>query len=138
MKPTLSLLAALSLAACATTGQTDTERLSMVQAHAGAPVKQIRNLNAMGWERVDGDHVLLNMRPKETWLLTLSGPCLDWGSGSPALTLSSQTGWLISKFDSIKIAGSPVTCRIEEIRPVDTVALREAEAARRDQLGSGT
>ena len=138
MKAILPLLAMLSLAACATYRPSDADRLSMVQAHAGPPVSQIRYVNAMGWERVDGEHVLLNMRPKESWLLKMSGPCLDWGGGSPFLALSSRTGWLVSKFDSIKTAGSPVTCRIDEIRPVDIVALRAAESARRDQGVSGT
>ena len=61
----------------------------MYQAHSGAPVKQIRFYNAMGWDRIDDEHVLLSMRPKETWLMKVSGPCLDWGSASPVLRLSS-------------------------------------------------
>ncbi len=92
----------------------------------------------MGWDRIDGEHVLLNMRPKESWLLTLSGNCLDWGTGSPFLAVNSQTGWLITKFDSIKVAGSPVNCRIKEIRPVDMQAVRVAEKQLRDQASSGT
>lgn len=138
MKALLPLLALLSLAACATTGVSDSERLALYSSHAGAPVKQIRYITAMGWERVDGQHVVLNLRPKESWMLTLSGPCLDWGGGSPFLAVSSQTGWLISKFDSIRITGSPVTCRIDEIRPLDIQGIREAETQRRNQGVSGT
>lgn len=140
MKTLIPLLAALSLAACATTGTTtsDQERLALYTSHAGEPVNQIRYLNAMGWERIDGQHVVLNLRPRESWLLTLSGPCLDWGSGSPFLALSSQAGWLISKFDSIKVSGSPVTCRIDEIRPIDVQAVRAAEKQKRAQVASGT
>jgi hypothetical protein len=138
MKPILPVLAAVSLAACATTGPSDSERLALYTSHAGAPVKQIRYLDAMGWERVDGEHLVLNMRPRETWLLTLSGNCLDWSSGSPFLAVNSQTGWLISKFDSVKAAGSPVTCRIDEIRPIDIQSVRAAEKQRRDQVPSGT
>lgn len=138
MKTIIPLLAVLSLAACATTRPSDSERLALYMAHAGEPVKQIRYFNAMGWDRIDGEHVVLNMRPKETWLLTLSGDCLDWGSGSPFLTVNSQTGWLITKFDSIKVAGSPVNCRINEIRPVDMQAVRAAEKQMRDQVPSGT
>lgn len=138
MKSIFSLLAAVSLAACATTGPSDTERLALYMSHAGEPVNRIRYLSAMGWERVDGEHVLLNMRPRETWLLKLSGPCLDWGSGSPFLAVSSQTGLLISRLDSVKVSGSPVTCRIDEIRPVDVPAVRAAEKQLRDQAPSGT
>ncbi|MDI1251972.1 DUF6491 family protein [Thermomonas sp.] len=138
MKSLIPLLAALSLAACATTAPSESARLALYQSHAGEPVKQIRYLNAMGWERVDGEHVVLNLLPRESWLLKLSGPCLDWGSGSPFLAFSSQTGWLISKFDSIKVSGSPVTCRIDEIRPIDMHAVHAAEKQMRDQPASGT
>ena len=126
----IPMLAVLSLSACATHRLGDGDRLALYRAHAGEPVKQIRNYRAMGWDRIDGQHVLLEMRPRENWLLSLSGPCLDWGTGSPNLTLSSQTGWVVSKFDRVQIEGSQVTCRIEEIRPVDVAAMRAAE----DQL----
>ncbi len=134
----LPMLAVLGLAACATNRISDTDRLAIYDAHSGAPVKQIRYYNAMGWDRIDGEHVILNMRPNETWLLKLSGPCLDWGGGSPTLALSSQSGWVMVKFDKVSVQGSPVTCRIEEIRPVDVKAVRAAEDARRAQLSAGT
>lgn len=124
------MLAVLGLAACATNRVSDVDRLAVYMAHSGAPVNQVRYYNAMGWDRIDGEHVLLEMRPRETWLLKLSGPCLDWGSGSPVLSLSSPTGWVLAKFDRVHIQGSPVTCRIEEIRPVDIKAVRAAEDAR--------
>ncbi|MEO6155378.1 MAG: DUF6491 family protein [Thermomonas sp.] len=138
MKSILPLLAAISLAACATTGRPDSERLALYMSHAGEPVNRIHYFSAMGWERVDGEHVLLNLRPRESWLLKLSGNCLDWGSGSPFLAVSSQTGWLLSKFDSIKMSGSPVTCSIDEIRSIDLPAVRTAEKQLRDQSVSGT
>jgi len=138
MKPIIPLLAVLSLAACATTGPTDSERLALYMAHAGAPVKHVRYITPMGWERVDGSHVVLNMRPRESWLLTLPGNCLDWGSGSPFLTVNTQTGWLMTKFDSIKVSGAPISCRIDEMRPIDMQAVRAAEKQLRDQASSGT
>ncbi len=134
----IPMLAVLGLGACATNRASDADRLAIYQAHAGAPVKQIRNYQAMGWDRIDGEHILLNMRPKETWLLQLSGNCLDWGNGSPFLTLSSQTGWVMAKFDRVNVKGAPMSCRIEEIRPVDVQAVRAAEAALRAQASVGT
>ncbi len=138
MKKLLVAIAAALLAACATSGLPEATRLALVEAHAGAPVNQIRYSNPMGWSRVDGEHVLLDMRPRETWLLTLSGACLDWGSGSPGLVVKSQTSFLLGKFDSVQAVGSPVTCRIQEIRPVDMKAVRAAEKQLRDQPPSGT
>ena len=131
-------IAVLGLAACASNRLSETDRLALYEAHSGAPVKQIRNYDAIGWDRVDGEHVLLTMRPKETWLLKLSGNCLDWGSGSPFLGLSSQAGWVMTKFDRVIVKGSRVSCRIEEIRPVDVKAVRAAQDAMTAQASSGT
>lgn len=135
MKMFIAAGVALMLAGCATSRPSDADRLAMILAHAGEPVRQIRNFNAMGWDRVDDDHVLLSMRPRETWLLRLSGPCLDWGSGAPVLGFTSQGAHVIAKFDRILINGSPVSCRIEEIRPVDNKGMRAAENAARMPSG---
>ena len=134
----LPMLAMSILAACATGRMSDTDRLALYDAHAGAPVKQIRFYNAMGWDRIDDEHVLLSMRPSETWMLKVSGPCLDWGSASPVLRLSSTGPYVMAKFDRILTEGSPVSCRIEEIRPVDVKALRAAQDAKAAQASSGT
>ena len=128
----------LSLAACATGGPRGADRLAIYEAHSGAPVPQIRYFSAMGWDRLDDEHILLNMRPRETWLLRISGPCLDWAGGSPIIRLSSQGGWVSSKFDRIHAGDSPISCRIEEIRPVDLGAVRAAEAAWIAHPPSGT
>lgn len=138
MKGLMVLMATGLLAACASMGLPEATRLALIEAHAGAPVNQIRYSNPIGWSRVDAQHVLLDLRPRETWLLTLTGSCLDWGSGSPGLIVKSQTGFLLGKFDSVQTVGSLVTCRIDEIRPVDMKAVRAAEKQLRDQPPSGT
>ena len=136
----LPLLAVASLSACATNRMSDADRLAMYKAHAGEPVKQARYYgSAMGWDRVDDDHVLLSVRPNETWLMTIAGPCLSWGGASPTLGLTTTGPYITPKLDSIVTQGSPVKCRIEEMRPVDTKALRAAEAQSRAQAqASGT
>ena len=138
MKVLLAVLVTALLASCASTRLPEATRLALVEAHAGEPVNQIRYSNPMGWSRVDGQHVLLDMRPRETWLLTLTGGCLDWGSSSPGLLVKSHTGFSLGKFDSVQTVDSPVTCRIDEIRPVDMKAVRAAEKQLRDQAPSGT
>ena len=134
----LSAVAVAVLAGCASTRMPEADRLALYQAHAGEPVKQIRYYSAMGWDRIDDQHVLLSMRPSETWLLRVSGPCLDWGSASPVLRLSSTGPYVMAKFDRILTEGSPVSCRIEEIRPVDVRAVRAAQDAMTAQASSGT
>ncbi|HSD16515.1 MAG TPA: DUF6491 family protein [Thermomonas sp.] len=125
----LPFLVVASLTACATSRMSDTDRLAMYQAHAGEPVKQIRYYDAMGWDRVDDEHVVLSMRPKESWLVKVSGLCLDWGGGSPTLRLSTNGPYVTPKLDRIITVGSPVSCRIEEIRPLDVAGLRAAQAS---------
>lgn len=124
----LALSSVLFIAGCMA-HETREEKLALYQSHAGAPVKQIRYYNPIGWEEIDDDHILLTMRPKEVWLMRLSGPCLDYGAGSPALTISSQAGFVSSRFDRITTGDPRVSCRIEEIRPVDAMALRAAAQA---------
>lgn len=136
--PLLAVASLASLTACATNRMSDTDRLAMYQANAGEPVNRIRYFNAMGWDRVDDQHVVLNMRPKESWLVKVSGPCLDWGSGSPTLRLSSTGPYVTPKLDRILTDGSPVSCRIEEIRPIDVAGLRAAQDSATAQAPSGT
>lgn len=137
----VGLSLALAVSGCASARIDDGQRLALYQAHAGAPVSQVRYYDPIGWTRVDGQHVALEMRPNETWLLTLSGPCLDWGGGSPFLKVVSSDGMTLSTFDRVQVPGGPMSCQIREIRPLDTKAVRAAENALRAQAraqASGT
>ena len=137
----VAMIAALALSGCATARIDDGQRLALYQAHAGAPVSQVRYYDPIGWTRVDGQHVALEMRPNETWLLTLSGPCLDWAGGSPFLKVVSSDGMTLSTFDRVQVPDSQMSCQIREIRPLDTKAVRAAEKALRAQAkvqASGT
>lgn len=126
-------LMALSLSACASYNLSDTDRLALYEAHAGAPVKQIRYVTPTGWSRVDDSHISLDMRPGERWLLTLSGSCLKWNRGSHAIRLTPSAGLVVAKFDMVHFSDTPMGCRIEEIRPVDLKALRAGENALRSR-----
>ena len=117
----------LLLAGCASHGATDEQRLALYQAHASAPVKKIRYFNPIGWEEIDEHHILVTMRPKEAWLMRLSGPCLDFAGGSPVLVISSQFGYVSTGFDRVSTGGSRMSCRIDEIRQVDMLAMRAAQ-----------
>ena len=114
------------LAACATTRMSDAETLAMYRAHAGEPLRTIRYYDPVSWEEVDKDHLLLTMRPREVYLVRISGPCLDWGGSAPTIAISSQAGFVSAGFDRVTVPGVPAGCRIEEIRRVDIAAVREA------------
>ncbi len=121
--------ATLALAACSS-GMTRAERLSLYEANAGAPMAKINYFAPQGWEEVDSNHIVVTMRPKETYLMRLSGPCLDYDNGAAAMLISTQTGsWVQAKFDRVAFGGSPMHCRIEEIRPLDVDAVRAQRKA---------
>lgn len=118
----------LLLAACVHGGVTQEQRLAAYSSYAGAPVKRVRYFNPIAWDAIDDEHVLLTMRPRDVYLMRLSGPCLGYGAGSPVLILSSTAGYVVSGFDRITMGGSGLTCRIEEIRPVDMARMRAGQA----------
>lgn len=136
MKSITAAAAALVLTGCATGRLSDTQRLALYQQHAGASVSQIRYRDPIGWDRIDDQHVVLQMRPNESWLLRLSGPCLQWSNGSPFLGLSSFSGMTLSLFDKVIAPGSQLSCMIQEIRQLDVKALRAAEKALRGKAGA--
>ena len=133
------LLLAVGLGACATRPVDDgAASLALYEAHADAPVSQFHYFGrAMGWERVDSQHVLLDLKPREAWLLRVAPSCLDWGSGAPTLGLTSRNGLVVARFDKVLVEGSPIACPIEEIRRVDKKAVRAARKALANQA-SGT
>ena len=133
MNPTTSsaaFAAALVLAGCASS-MPRAERLALYEANASEPLTQVTYFSPQGWEEVDSKHILVTMRPREQYLLRLSGPCLDYDNGAATLFFSSQIGGFIQpKFDRITFAGSPISCRIEEIRGINVDGVRAAMDAR--------
>ena len=124
-----TLVAALSLAACATTGaDTDASRLARYTPYLQPAVKSIRYAQARNWEKITDHHVLLEIRPNEQYLLKLDGPCLQFSNGSPSLIVDAHmTGILSVGSDRIGTIESRITCLIREIRPLDVAAQRAAE-----------
>ena len=124
-----ALSASLALAACSS-GMTRADRLSLYQANAGEPVAKINYFSPQGWEEVDDNHIVVTMRPKESYLMRLSGPCLDYDNGAAGMLISTQTGgWVQAKFDRVAFGGSNMNCRIEEIRPLDIEGVRAQRKA---------
>jgi hypothetical protein len=112
-----AVTATLALAACAS-GMTRAERLSLYEANAGEPVARINFFSPQAWEEIDDNHIAVTMRPKEVYLMRLSGPCLNYDNGAAGMLISTQTGaWVQAKFDRVSF-GSNFSCRIEEIRPL--------------------
>lgn len=134
-----ALLATALLSACAGTPRmSDAERLQLHRSHAGEPVPGFHlpgQLN--GWTALGDEALVVWTRPREAWLLELTGPCNDLRHAT-ALSLTSTGSRVQARFDSVLPLGpmvgqvGRVPCRIETIRPLDTAALRQAGDALRE------
>ncbi len=134
MKPVQTAFAALvlALAACATGGMSDNEKLALYRAHAMAPVNSFRYLNRIdGWTPLGDTALAIWTRPNEAYLLEINGPCPDLDFAQ-AIGLTSQMGIVYSRFDKViprtGIGGpEPIPCQIRQIRPLDVKAIKSAE-----------
>jgi len=131
---TIPLACMALLAACATAPRTPNAQLAMYRAHAGAPVPSFRYLGRLdSWESLGDRTIAVWTRPREAWLLDLSGPCngLDF---TPVIGLTSQVGQVSAGFDKVLVhdpANFDIPCLIQTIRPLDVNAIRSDEKQRR-------
>src|SRR5690606_3544119 len=127
-----SLLAAsVLLASCATTPQMgESDELALYMSHS-EQVQKVTYREPTGWDDVGDSHVLLTIKPTEGWLLRLAPGCLDWSGSGPALSVSNIAGVVTAGFDKVTRLGpgTPMACRIQEIRVVDLGAVRDARNA---------
>lgn len=122
------------LAGCSTPGLArEDAQLADYRAHAGAPVESFRTTGRiLSWTPLGDDAVAVWTAANQAWLLELDAPCpaLDFAR---AIQLSDSVGRVSARFDRVTpIGGGPTaSCRIEQIRPLDIAAIREARRARR-------
>ena len=138
MSRTPAALAAFSLivlSACASGPRmSDAERLALLEAHAGEPVRSIRHPGRFaGWSAVGNSAMVLNVRPNEAYLFALT-PCQDL-TFAQAIRISNRGSMIAARFDSVTPVGPGVSsirirCHIQSIRPLDIAALRQT----RDEL----
>lgn len=128
----LGLLVAMvsMLCACTTTPrESGAARLARYQSYAGEPVRSIpyNATGSHGFDVIDEQHMVVETRPSEGYLFSLSGPCLRDNS-APVLNITSQVGRVSAGFDRVSSLSQPgMTCIVKEIRPLDMKALRAAE-----------
>lgn len=130
----------LALTACVSMRSMDSEqRLAVYNAHAGPPVSSFHYFGSInGWEALDRDTLAIWTRPKEAWLLQLSGPCpgLEY---SQVIGLTDQFGQVQAGFDKVLVRDTGVVnipCRISTIRPLDVAGIRQVELAARERQAS--
>jgi hypothetical protein len=133
MRPTFpaALLATAALVAgCATDSTARTaDQLALYRAHAGAPVSDFPYYHSFTqWTPLGRDAMAVWVSPTRAYLLDVPG-CndLEWAHG---IQISDTGGRVSARFDRVQPLGVgtvPISCRIEQIRPLDTKAIREAE-----------
>ena len=136
-----ALAAALSVATlsgCATgDGLRDEQRLALYHEHAGAPVDSFQYFGSLnGWTPLGDRALAVWTRPSQAYLLELTGRCLDL-EYAHAITVTHQSGRVHARFDDVLVLGSNtmrIPCRIEQIRPVDGAALKQAEREMRQEV----
>ncbi len=131
------LLAALALSACATgSAQRDAERLALYRAHAGAPVDSIQYTHSYnGWTPLGDGAFALWTTPGKAWLIQLFPPCTELDFAD-RIAFRDTVGRLSAKFDHVYVANHglmPISCTIQEIRPLDVKAIRTAEHDAREK-----
>ncbi|GAB2504786.1 DUF6491 family protein [Pseudoxanthomonas sangjuensis] len=134
---TMGLIAAI--AACSSyPKQTDAERLALYREHAGEPVKDFHYFSSglSGWTPLGDEALAVWTRPRQAYLLELTGPCMDLDY-APAISISNLMGQVSARFDNVYVHGGGsshfrIPCRIETIRPLDVKALKQAEKELRE------
>lgn len=116
------------LAACATSPRNTAAELGLYRSHAGAPVSSfLRTGMLTQWTPLGDAALAVWTSPSRAWLLDVSScPDLEWAHG---ISLSDTNGQVSARFDRVQPlgVGRAVPCRIEQIRPLDVRAIREAE-----------
>jgi hypothetical protein len=137
-----TLVSGLLLSACASTGINGAEKLALYEAAAGEPVNSFSYLGRIsGWTPLDDTHIAVWTRPREAWLLTFAGRC-DGIDFAPVIGLTSQSNRVYAGFDKVIVhdrSAVQMPCRIQQVRELDTTAIRAAERTARDEAqASGT
>ena len=116
----------LVLLACASGAQRrqmEEVELAVYSKHAGEPIDQIRSFRFISWQPVSDNTLLLEARLNDWYLITVSGPCMNLPFAH-TIAFETHINTLQARFDSIRVEGEPVPCRIETIRPVDVKAVK--------------
>jgi hypothetical protein len=119
--------------ACATSPtMTPAERLEFYRANAGDPVRSFDSpARLWGW-RALGDSALTVWTSKsQGFLLELANQCPEMAVAS-AIGLTTRNDQVAAGLDSIVMqrrggTGTPATCRIDTIRPINTRAVTESK-----------
>ncbi|MEO8062156.1 MAG: DUF6491 family protein [Pseudomonadota bacterium] len=125
-----TLLAAASLAGCASTlAKLNGPKLDYTE-YAGEPVKSFYLGNYDGWSAVSKDQLVVWSGINKAYLLTVTGYCPDLEFAQTIAVTS--TGSTVDKFEKVIVGRD--RCLIKEIRPIDTKQMKEDRKLLREQM----
>ncbi|HET9863111.1 MAG TPA: DUF6491 family protein [Steroidobacteraceae bacterium] len=125
-----TLLAAASLAGCASTlARINGPKLDYTE-YAGEPVKSFYLQNFDGWTPVSKDQLVVWSGINKAYLIKVVGYCPDL-QFAHAIGLTS-TANTVDKFEKVIVGRD--RCLINEIRPVDTKQMKEDRKLLREQM----
>lgn len=129
MKRTLATVLAALLLASGCAGQRPSgAALNEYLPYAGPPIDSFHFWHLYSWEAVGPYHVVIWSDPWTAYFLTVWQPCVNLEFAHRiGLTSTANT---VSHFEAV-IVPHQERCPIQEIRPIDTKALKAARAAAR-------
>ena len=128
------LMASVTMASPQKTPDQLANDLVAVQTASGAPVPQFSKIS-MGttkWEPIDNEHLLVYTRHATAYLLDLDAHC-EGLINAQGVSVGGLSRTVYSGTDTVHVTGPSnpggISCRIVEIRPVDTAKLKSLRTA---------
>ncbi len=127
--PVATLLAAASLAGCASTlAKLNGPKLDYTE-YAGEPVKSFYMNDFDGWTAVSKDQIVVWSGINKAYLIKVTGYCPDLQfANAIAVTSTANT---VDKFEKVIVGRD--RCFINEIRPIDTKQMKADRKLLREQ-----
>ena len=125
-----TVLAAATLAGCASTlAKLNGPKLDYTE-YAGEPVKSFYMGKFDGWSAVSKDQLVVWSGFNKAYLLTVTGYCPDLQFADKIAVTS--TGSTVDRFEKVIVGRD--RCFIKEIRPIDTKQMKEDRKLLSDQM----
>lgn len=122
------LLAALAVLPAAVvhadTRATEEKNLVRFEQFAGAPVESFDMWEMYQWQSLGPDRLAVWSAVNKVWLLKVSQPCIRLEDTNAIAITSEMAHKVTARFDYVNFAAQH--CQIQEIRPVDYLAMRKA------------
>jgi len=110
----------------ADTRATEQKNLVRFEQFAGPPVESFDMWSLYQWQSLGPDRLAVWSAVNKVWLLKVSQPCIRLEDTNAIKITSQMAHKVTARFDYVDFAAQH--CQIQEIRPVDYVALRKSAA----------